>query len=56
MDSQRPGKEHSAGRPQVSAQEAIAQALARLRYGAINLTVHEGKVVQIDVTERQRFS
>lgn len=35
---------------------AVADALARLRYGAVHLTVHDGKVVQLDVTERQRFT
>ena len=30
--------------------------ISRLRYGAITLTVHDGKLVQMDVTERQRFS
>jgi hypothetical protein len=33
----------------------IAEALGRLRYGAIQLTVHDGKVMQIDVTERRRI-
>ncbi|MFN3820411.1 YezD family protein [Blastomonas sp.] len=35
---------------------AIAQAIAKLRFGAIVLTVHDGRLVQMDVTERQRFS
>jgi len=35
--------------------EALDAALARLRYGTVQLTVHDGKVVQLDVTERQRF-
>jgi hypothetical protein len=35
---------------------AVLDALAKLRFGAIQLTVHEGKLVQIDVTERQRFT
>ncbi|MGB5078071.1 MAG: YezD family protein [Sphingorhabdus sp.] len=35
---------------------AVLDALAKLRYGAIQLTVHEGKLVQVDVTERQRFT
>jgi hypothetical protein len=35
---------------------AVSEALSRLRYGAIHLTVHDGKVVQLDVTERQRFT
>lgn len=36
--------------------EAIAQALAGLKFGAILLTVHEGRLVQMDVTEKRRFS
>lgn len=34
----------------------VAEAVARLRYGAIGLTVHDGRVVQLEVTERQRFT
>lgn len=34
----------------------VAEALSRLRYGAIQLTVHDGKVMQIDVTERRRLN
>lgn len=41
--------------PQAAALQAVVDALARLKYGAIQLTVHEGRLVQIDVTERQRF-
>ncbi|WP_162848932.1 YezD family protein [Aurantiacibacter suaedae] len=33
----------------------VATALERLRFGAIQLTVHEGKVTQVDITERRRF-
>lgn len=35
---------------------AITEAIAKLRFGAVVLTVHDGKLVQMDVTERQRFS
>lgn len=35
---------------------AIAEAIAKLRFGAVVLTVHDGRLVQMDVTERQRFS
>lgn len=35
--------------------EAVGEAVSRLRYGVVQLTVHDGKVVQLDVTERQRF-
>jgi hypothetical protein len=34
----------------------IAEALGRLRYGTIQLTVHDGRVMQVDVTERRRFA
>ena len=34
----------------------VGEALGRLRYGAIQLTVHDGKVMQIDITERKRLT
>jgi hypothetical protein len=34
----------------------VAEALARLKYGMIQLTVHDGKLTQVDVTERRRFA
>ena len=34
----------------------IHEALARLKFGGIQLTVHEGKLVQMEVTEKRRFS
>jgi len=49
-------KEATSGGPQAAALQAVVDALARLKYGAIQITVHEGRLVQIDVTERQRFS
>ncbi len=36
--------------------KAVERALANLRFGAIQLILHEGRVVQIEVTERQRFT
>lgn len=35
---------------------AVAKALEGLRYGAIHLVVHDGKAVQLEVTERRRFN
>ncbi|MEQ1538519.1 MAG: YezD family protein [Sphingorhabdus sp.] len=35
---------------------SVLDALATLRFGAIQLTVHEGRLVQVDVTERKRFT
>ena len=34
----------------------VAEALDRLSYGVIQLTVHDGKLMQVDVTERRRFT
>ncbi len=33
----------------------VREALWGLRYGQVSLTVHEGRVVQIDVTEKKRL-
>ena len=35
--------------------DAVAEAIERLRFGIVQLTIHEGKVVQLDVTDRHRF-
>ncbi len=35
--------------------DSIIAALRNIAYGAVTITVHGSKVVQIDVTERQRF-
>ncbi|OYU03522.1 MAG: hypothetical protein CFE36_03410 [Sphingomonadaceae bacterium PASS1] len=35
---------------------AVLDALNTLRFGAIQLTVHDGKLVQVDITERKRFT
>ena len=34
----------------------VVQALGQLRFGVIQLTVHEGKLVQLDITEKRRFT
>ncbi|MGN6358046.1 MAG: YezD family protein [Novosphingobium sp.] len=42
----------------VTIEEGIAtirDALSSVNYGNLVLTVHEGRVVQIDVTQRKRF-
>ena len=51
---ERPGETSGASFPEPI--RAVLDALAKLRFGAIQLTVHEGKLVQVDVTERQRFT
>jgi hypothetical protein len=34
---------------------SVREALNGLRFGSVSLTVHEGRVVQIDVTEKRRL-
>ena len=34
---------------------SLREALAGLKFGSVTLTVHEGRVVQIDVTEKKRL-
>ena len=36
--------------------DTVTEALARMRFGVIQLTVHDGRLVQVDVTERRRFA
>lgn len=44
------------GPPQLSdSLQVVAEALDRLRFGVIQLTVHNGKLMQVDVTERRRL-
>ena len=35
---------------------AIREYLQRLRFGAISITVHDGRIVQLDVTEKRRLA
>lgn len=53
-------KSASYGRPDKlnQVEESLAkvrEALLQLRYGSVALTVHEDRVVQIDVTEKKRL-
>ncbi len=34
----------------------VRQALEKLKFGAVHLTVHEGRLVQIEVTEKTRLT
>jgi len=33
----------------------IAESLAGLRYGSVHIVVHDGRIVQIERTEKRRF-
>lgn len=35
--------------------DAVRDALQTMRYGAIALTVHDSRIVQMEVTEKRRF-
>jgi hypothetical protein len=35
--------------------QVVTEKVASLRYGVVQVTVHDGKVVQIEKTERTRF-
>lgn len=37
------------------AMECVREALLNLRFGSVAITVHDGRVVQIDVTEKNRL-
>lgn len=39
-----------------AALNAAAEAIGRLQFGVVQLVVHDGRVVQLEVTERQRFA
>lgn len=39
-----------------AALRAAAEAIGRLQFGVVQLVVHDGRVVQLEVTERQRFA
>lgn len=39
-----------------AAMDQIAEALSNLRFGAISVVVHDGRVTQIDVTEKRRLT
>lgn len=36
--------------------DSLKEAMAGLRFGTVSLTVHDGQVVQIDVTEKKRLA
>ena len=50
-------KEPAKSEPEAASRavQTVLDALTKLRFGAIQLTVHEGRLVQVDVTERHRY-
>lgn len=36
--------------------QLVLDAIEKLRFGSIHLTLHDGRLVQVDVMERSRFT
>lgn len=54
-DTSGPSLEPSATSHLEESLASVRAALAQVKYGSIALTIHEGRVVQIDVTEKRRL-
>jgi hypothetical protein len=64
MNTEEPGhqsrwvRELNAGNPTPAERQVLVEvlmAMRRLRHGNVTLAVQDGKVIQLDVTERRRF-
>lgn len=42
--------------PHGKALTLVREALDQLKFGAVHLTIHEGRLVQIEVTEKTRLT
>lgn len=47
-------RERDAEKPKLNLEEAVRSALEGLRYGSVEITVHNARVVQIERKERFR--
>ena len=56
QSSPQPSANHERSDQYASALALVRQALEKLKFGAVHLTVHEGRLVQIEVTEKTRLS
>lgn len=56
MTTQTTGTNSEAATALDHALSELRQILEGLRYGSVNLTVHENRLVQIDVTEKRRLA
>jgi hypothetical protein len=46
---------HTAGAVDTDWERAVVEAIRSLRYGSVEIVVHEGRVVQIETREKVRF-
>jgi Uncharacterized small protein len=56
MSTTTPHTSAPGGDPHGSTLSIVRQALDRLKFGAVHLTVHEGRLVQIEITEKTRLT
>lgn len=55
MNKPEPSLSNDAQRLLEESLSSVRDALSGLKFGNVSLTVHEGRVVQIDVTEKKRL-
>ncbi len=55
MNANTPNLDLPAGESEAKLAERIAHALRGLRYGSLEIVVHDGRVVQFERRERVRF-
>jgi len=46
---------HTAGAVDTDWERAVVEAIRSLRYGSVEIVVHDGRVVQIETREKVRF-
>ena len=46
---------HTAERVDTDWERAVVEAIRALRYGSVEIVVHDGRVVQIETREKVRF-
>ena len=49
-------KSCSAGAPVEAALATIREYLENVRFGSIALTIHDGRIVQLEITEKRRLA
>jgi hypothetical protein len=44
------------GRPELNREQLVLEALKKIKFGSVEVIVHEGQVVQIESKEKVRFA
>ncbi len=50
-----PSKHSTPGGPKTDWLEVVCQNVANLRFGSVQITVHDGRVTQVESIEKTRF-